>query len=133
MKVAVLHVTRMKVTTEQYNLLTEASNSAVTKHIANQSSETDAIVYRNFFINSGQTWEEVKFILDEINSYPYEGMLLWMTPGASKLSIYSEKIINFVIDNVHVRSKLNLCQRNGFLGPLKKGQATCRYGYPVNA
>ena len=131
MKVAVLHVTRMKVTTEQYGLLTESSNVAITKYVASNTSETEAIVFHNYFINSGQWWYEVKDVIDEINQQNYEGLLLWLTPGVTTLDIYSKKIVEFVIANSKTKSKFNLFQQNGLLGPLQKGLDIHRFGIPV--
>ena len=131
MKVAVLHVTRMKVTTEQYGLLTESSNVAITKYVASNTSETEAIVFHNYFINSGQWWYEVKDVIDEINQQNYEGLLLWLTPGVTTLDIYSKKIVEFVIANSKTKSKFNLFQQNGLLGPLQKGLDIYRFGIQV--
>lgn len=131
MKVAVLHVTRMKVTPEQYGLLTESSNVAITKYVASNTSETEAIVFHNYFINSGQWWYEVKDVIDEINQQNYEGLLLWLTPGVTTLDIYSKKIVEFVIANSKTKSKFNLFQQNGLLGPLKKGLDIYRFGIKV--
>ena len=131
MKVAVLHVTRMKVTTEQYGLLTESSNVAITKYVASNTSETEAIVFHNYFINSGQTWDEVKAAIEEINQQNYEGLLLWLTPGVTKLNFYGQQIVEFVIANSKTKSKFNLLQQNGLLGPLQKGLDIYRFGIQV--
>lgn len=131
MKVAVLHVTRMKVTTEQYGLLTESSNVAITKYVASNTSETEAIVFHNYFINSGQTWDEVKAAIEEINQQNYEGLLLWLTPGVTKLNFYGQQIVEFVIANSKTKSKFNLFQQNGLLGPLQKGLDIYRFGIQV--
>ena len=131
MKVAVLHVTRMKVTTEQYDLLTESSNVAITKYVASNTSETEAIVFHNFFINSGQTWDEVKAAIEEINQQNYEGLLLWLTPGVTKLNFYGQQIVEFVIANSKTKSEFNLFQQNGLLGPLQKGLDIYRFGIQV--
>ena len=131
MKVAVLHVTRMKVTTEQYGLLTESSNVAITKYVASNTSETEAIVFHNYFINSGQTWDEVKAAIEEINQQNYEGLLLWLTPGVTKLNFYGQQIVEFVIANSKTKSKFNLFQQNGLLGPLQKGLDIYRFGIKV--
>lgn len=131
MKVAVLHVTRMKVTTEQYDLLTESSNVAITKYVASNTSETEAIVFHNYFINSGQTWDEVKAAIEEINQQNYEGLLLWLTPGVTKLNFYGQQIVEFVIANSKTKSEFNLFQQNGLLGPLQKGLDIYRFGIQV--
>ena len=131
MKVAVLHVTRTKVTPEQYGLLTESSNVAITKYVASNTSETEAIVFHNFFINSGQTWDEVKAVIEEINQQNYEGLLLWLTPGVTKLNFYGQQIVEFVIANSKTKSKFNLFQQNGLLGPLQKGLDIYRFGIQV--
>ncbi len=131
MKVAVLHVTRMKVTTEQYGLLTESSNVAITKYVASNTSETEAIVFHNYFINSGQTWDEVKAAIEEINQQNYEGLLLWLTPGVTKLNFYGQQIVEFVIANSKTKSEFNLFQQNGLLGPLQKGLDIYRFGIQV--
>lgn len=131
MKVAVLHVTRMKVTTEQYGLLTESSNVAITKYVASNTSETEAIVFHNYFINSGQTWDEVKAAIEEINQQNYEGLLLWLTPGVAKLNFYGQQIVEFVIANSKTKSEFNLFQQNGLLGPLQKGLDIYRFGIQV--
>ena len=133
MKVAVLHVTRMKVTTEQYGLLTESSNVAITKYVASNTSETEAIVFHNYFINSGQTWDEVKAAIEEINQQNYEGLLLWLTPGVTKLNFYGQQIVEFVIANSKTKSKFNLFQQNGLLGPLQKGLDIYRFGIQAPA
>ena len=131
MKVAVLHVTRMKVTTEQYGLLTESSNVAITKYVASNTSETETIVFHNYFINSGQTWDEVKAAIEEINQQNYEGLLLWLTPGVTKLNFYGQQIVEFVIANSKTKSEFNLFQQNGLLGPLQKGLDIYRFGIQV--
>ena len=131
MKVAVLHVTRMKVTTEQYDLLTESSNVAITKYVASNTSETEAIVFHNFFINSGQTWDEVKAVIEEINQQNYGGLFLWLTPDVVKLKFYGQRIVEFVIANSKTKSKFNLFQQNGLLGPLQKGLDIYRFGIQV--
>ena len=131
MKVAVLHVTRMRVTTEQYDLLTESSNVAITKYVASNTSETEAIVFHNYFINSGQTWDEVKAAIEEINQQNYEGLLLWLTPGVTKLNFYGQQIVEFVIANSKTKSEFNLFQQNGLLGPLQKGLDIYRFGIQV--
>ena len=131
MKVAVLHVTRTKVTPEQYGLLTESSNVAITKYVASNTSETEAIVFHNYFINSGQTWDEVKAAIEEINQQNYEGLLLWLTPGVTKLNFYGQRIVEFVILNSKTKSKFNLFQQNGLLGPLQKGLDIYRFGIQV--
>ena len=131
MKVAVLHVTRMKVTPEQYDLLTESSNVAITKYVASNTSETEAIVFHNFFINSGQTWDEVKAVIEEINQQNYGGLLLWLTPDVAKLKFYGQRIVEFVILNSKTKSEFNLFQQNGLLGPLKKGLDIYRFGIQV--
>ena len=131
MKVAVLHVTRTKVTPEQYGLLTESSNVAITKYVASNTSETEAIVFHNFFINSGQTWDEVKAVIEEINQQNYEGLLLWLTPGVTKLNFYGQQIVEFVILNSKTKSEFNLFQQNGLLGPLQKGLDIYRFGIQV--
>ena len=131
MKVAVLHVTRTKVTPEQYDLLTESSNVAITKYVASNTSETEAIVFHNFFINSGQTWDEVKAVIEEINQQNYEGLLLWLTPGVTKLNFYGQQIVEFVIANSKTKSEFNLFQQNGLLGPLQKGLDIYRFGIQV--
>ena len=131
MKVAVLHVTRMKVTTEQYGLLTESSNVAITKYVASNTSETEAIVFHNYFINSGQTWDEVKAAIEEINQQNYGGLLLWLTPGVTKLNFYGQQIVEFVIANSKTKSEFNLFQQNGLLGPLQKGLDIYRFGIQV--
>ena len=131
MKVAVLHVTRMKVTTEQYGLLTESSNVAITKYVASNTSETEAIVFHNYFINSGQTWDEVKAAIEEINQQNYEGLILWLTPDVVKLKFYGQQIVEFVIANSKTKSEFNLFQQNGLLGPLQKGLDTYRFGIQV--
>ena len=133
MKVAVLHVTRMKVTTEQYGLLTESSNVAITKYVASNTSETEAIVFHNYFINSGQTWDEVKAAIEEINQQNYEGLLLWLTPGVTKLNFYGQQIVEFVIANSKTKSEFNLFQQNGLLGPLQKGLDIYRFGIQAPA
>ena len=131
MKVAVLHVTRTKVTPEQYDLLTESSNVAITKYVASNTSETEAIVFHNFFINSGQTWDEVKAVIEEINQQNYEGLLLWLTPGVAKLNFYGQQVVEFVIANSKTKSEFNLFQQNGLLGPLQKGLDIYRFGIQV--
>lgn len=131
MKVAVLHVTRTKVTPEQYGLLTESSNVAITKYVASNTSETEAIVFHNYFINSGQTWDEVKAVIEEINQQNYGGLLLWLTPGVTKLNFYGQQIVEFVIANSKTKSKFNLFQQNGLLGLLQKGLDIYRFGIQV--
>lgn len=131
MKVAVLHVTRTKVTPEQYDLLTESSNVAITKYVASNTSETEAIVFHNYFINSGQTWDEVKAAIEEINQQNYEGLLLWLTPGVAKLNFYGQQVVEFVIANSKTKSEFNLFQQNGLLGPLQKGLDIYRFGIQV--
>ena len=131
MKVAVLHVTRTKVTPEQYDLLTESSNVAITKYVASNTSETEAIVFHNYFINSGQTWGEVKAAIEEINQQNYEGLLLWLTPGVAKLNFYGQQVVEFVIANSKTKSEFNLFQQNGLLGPLQKGLDIYRFGIQV--
>ena len=131
MKVAVLHVTRMKVTPEQYDLLTESSNVAITKYVASNTSETEAIVFHNYFINSGQTWDEVKAVIEEINQQSYGGLLLWLTPDVAKLNFYEQQIVEFVIANSKTKSEFNLFQQNGLLGPLQKGLDIYRFGIQV--
>ena len=133
MKVAVLHVTRTKVTPEQYGLLTESSNVAITKYVASNTSETEAIVFHNYFINSGQTWDEVKAAIEEINQQNYEGLLLWLTPGVTKLNFYGQQIVEFVIANSKTKSEFNLFQQNGLLGPLQKGLDIHRFGIQIPA
>ena len=133
MKVAVLHVTRTKVTPEQYGLLTESSNVAITKYVASNTSETEAIVFHNFFINSGQTWDEVKAVIEEINQQNYGGLLLWLTPDVVKLKFYGQRIVEFVILNSKTKSKFNLLQQSDLFGPLKKGLDIHRFGIPALA
>ena len=133
MKVAVLHVTRTKVTPEQYGLLTESSNVAITKYVASNTSETEAIVFHNYFINSGQTWDEVKAAIEEINQQNYEGLILWLTPDVVKLKFYGQRIVEFVIANSKTKSKFNLFQQNGLLGPLQKGLDIHRFGIQIPA
>ncbi len=131
MKVAVLHTTRTKVTPEQYDLLTESSNVAITKYVASNTSETEAIVFHNFFINSGQTWDEVKAVIEEINQQNYGGLLLWLAPDVAKLKFYGQQIVEFVIANSKTKSEFNLFQQNGLLGPLQKGLDIYRFGIQV--
>lgn len=131
MKVAVLHVTRMKVTTEQYELLTVTSNVAVTKHMKGLIQWDEPAVFHNYFINSGQTWDEVKQTITEINNHNYDGLLVWMTPGANKLPIYGDAIVNYILEFVNPHPKFNLCQRDDYLSPFKKGLTRGQFGIKV--
>ena len=103
----------------------------VTKYLASNTSETEAIVFHNFFINSGQTWDEVKAVIEEINQQNYGGLLLWLTPDVAKLKFYGQRIVELVILNSKTKSEFNLFQQNGLLGPLQKGLDIYRFGIQV--
>lgn len=131
MKVAVLHVTRVKINSDVYEELTVSSNAALTKNQIGQVSN-ESISFHNYFINSGFEWADIKQTISEINNRGYDGFTLWITPDVSKMPIFGNKIIDVVIDNIKPCGSANLCQRDGYLGPLKKGQCIKQYGVIVN-
>lgn len=88
MKVAILVLTRTKVTDEQYatikDCIPERINSFIDAIIGRKVEENDL-----YFINTGHKWSEMNEVIDRINGNgEYGGFVVWLTPGVLKTKLF---------------------------------------------
>ena len=133
MKVGILHVTRMKVTPEQHELLTSTSGEVITKYAEKAfSTNVNNEEIKNFFINSGNDWMQMREIIQEINSKKLDIFLLWMTPGVAKMPHFSKDLVSFVIENSQRAPVANLFKRDNHMSFLSHGISPAKYGTKVS-
>ena len=129
MKVAVLHITRMKITSAQHEILTDTSQDVITKYVKNAfSKEVEKEKIHGYFINSGHDWKQMREIIEDINAKNYDAFMLWMTPGVTKMPLFSKDIVSF-INSTLVKTKLaNLHYSGGYMCFLSANMRPTIYG-----
>lgn len=132
MKVAILHITRIKVKPDQHALLVETSGSVFTKYAQKALAVSSDIEIKNFFINSGDDWQQMRKLIEGIQSKKPDAFLLWMTPGVVKMPLFSKDLVSFVSENIKRPPMANLFYQEGHMSFLSAGINPSRYGTKVD-
>ena len=129
MRVAILHVSRMKLTNENHQLLTAESKGIIEKYIEDHlSSKVENTSIHNYFINSGNCWSQMKEIIEEINQKKFDGFFLFMTGSASDLHYFNKDFLDSTHTHLKKTPICNLIYTKGYLSFFLRNIDPLRFG-----
>jgi len=132
MKVAILHVTRTKLGTSEHAKLTSETQHMIEHYVEDHlPTKVQGVDIRNFFINTGFTWSQMKDVIEEINQKKFDGFLLYMAPEAAKLSLFNKNFLDFTHQHFKKTPICNLIATNGYISFFLRGINPCSYGTKV--
>lgn len=132
MKIAILHVTRMKINDDEHKLLTSDSKRIMEDYVdRNLSAKVENVKITNYFINTGHCWSQMREIFDEINNKKFDGFLLYLTPMAGNLKYFTKDFLDFTHTHLKKTPLSNMIVSKGYLSAFVRGIQPNLYGTVV--
>lgn len=131
MHIAVLHVTRMKVKTDDYTPMVKQADQVANEYVKNHLSIKADTFIQNHFINTGHSWTEMREVFDEINAEKYDGFVLWIAPEIMGMKYFYKDFMAFTHEHFKKCPAMNLHYQDGYVSFLKAGIKPSVFGSTV--
>ena len=129
MKVAILHVTRTKLSNDYHALLTNETKNVIMQYVDNSlPNKVENVKVSNYFINTGFTWDQMKEVVDEINQKKFDGFLLCITASCSKLPLFNKNFLDFLHQGLKKTPICNLIYTGSHVSFFMRGINPANYG-----
>lgn len=107
MKVAMLYITRSKISLEQYNSLSDIGHSTTCKFLKGTLSRK-VTSCQNYLVNCGMTWSDIIEVFDEIKSKKFDVVVFWFSPETSQLKMFYPRFCELMFNEFKGESGLKV-------------------------